>query len=286
MTPKQKQFHVAAYVTENIVADVIPYERLTHMHYSFLIPNNDGTFKPIANAWKLEKIVAQARAKNVSVLISVGGWGWDREFEIVAADPALRSTFVANLKAFLDQYQLDGVDLDWEYPDAGESAQNFLALIREMRAAMPQALISSAVVAYGDDVGLGIPQESFALMDYVVVMTYSGKDHGTQEQFHKGIDYWSARGLPKEKLIIGLPFYSEPGGIAYAKIAQADPSAAQVDSFNYLGVIENYNGIPTIQWKTKFALENAGGVAFWTLDHDAQGDLSLLKAIADVIHQK
>jgi GH18 family chitinase len=149
---------------------------------------------------------------------------------------------------------------------------------------MPDKLLTSAVVAYGDDHGLGIPQESFALMDYVVVMTYSGKDHGTLEQFDKGLAYWNGRGLPKEKLIIGLPFYSEPNVVPYAKLVKEDPAAAQTDSFEYLGVTENYNGIPTIQLKTKFAMANAGGVAFWALDNDAQGEFSLVNTIYQTAH--
>ena len=279
VTPAPPSFRIVAYATDGIIEQLIPYDKLTHINYSFLTPKDDGTFNPIVNGWKLKKIVANGHSQNVKVLISVGGWGWDSQFETVAADPSLRSAFVQNLKAFVEEYQLDGADIDWEYPDAGQSSQNFLALIRELRAAMPDKLLTAAVVAYGDDTGLGIPQESFALMDYVVVMAYAGSDHGTWEQFDKGLAYWNARGLPRDKLVIGLPFYSEPGGVPFAKLVEQDPAAAQSDSYPYLGATENYNGIPTIEAKTKFALANAGGVAFWALDHDAQGEFSLVHAI-------
>ena len=277
-------FHIVAYATDGIIESLIPYDKLTHINYSFLTPKLDGTFNQINNGWKLKLIVENAHKNDVKVLISVGGWGWDKQFETVAADPSLRSAFVHNLKSFVDDYQLDGADIDWEYPDAGQSAQNFLVLMKDLRTAMPEKLLTAAVVAYGDDHGLGIPPESFEFMDFVVVMTYSGKDHGTREQFEKGLAYWIARGLPRDKLIIGLPFYSEPNGVSFAKLVAEDPAAAQTDSFDYLGVTENYNGIPTIQTKTKFALENAGGVAFWALDHDAQGEFSLVKAIYEMVH--
>ncbi len=283
-TPAPKPFHVVAYATDGIIESLIPYDKLTHINYSFLTPKDDGTFNRISNGWKLKLIAENARKQDVKVLISVGGWGWDQQFETVASDPSLRSAFVRNLKAFVDEYRLDGADIDWEYPVEGQSSLNFLALMRELRAAMPDKLLTAAVVAYGDDAGLGIPQESFAVMDFVVVMAYAGKDHGTQEQFDKGLAYWTARGLPKDKLVIGLPFYSEPGGISFAKLVEEDPSAAQVDSFEYLGASETYNGIPTIRYKTKFALENAGGVAFWALDHDTQGELSLVNAIDQTVH--
>jgi GH18 family chitinase len=284
-TPTPPAFRIVAYATDAIIESIIPYEKLTHINYSFLTPKEDGTFNPINNGWKLNSIVENAHAHNVKVLISVGGWGWDKQFETIAANPESRGVFVQNLKAFVDEYQLDGADIDWEYPDAGQSSQDFLALMRELRAAMPEKLLTAAVVAYGDDNGQGIPQESFALMDFVTVMAYAGKDHGTMEQFEKGLSYWNGRGLPKEKLVIGLPFYSDPNGVAYAKIVKANPAASQMDSFEYIGVMENYNGMPTIQLKTKLAMESAGGVAFWALDHDAQGELSLVNAIYQTVNK-
>jgi GH18 family chitinase len=42
---------------------------------------------PSINAWKLKKIVETGHAKNVQVLISVGGWGWDKQFEDDGSQP-------------------------------------------------------------------------------------------------------------------------------------------------------------------------------------------------------
>ena len=282
-TPSAPSFIILAYVTEGIIADLIPYEKLTHINYSFLTPKADGTFNRISNGWKLKQIVETAHEHGVRVCISVGGWGWDAQFEELAADPRTRSAFVQNLKAFVVEYGLDGVDMDWEYPDPGQSSQSFLALIKELRAAMPEKLLTTAVVSHGDEHGLGIPSESFELFDFVNVMTYDGPDHGTMEQFERGLAYWSQRGLPKEKIILGAPFYGDPN-LPYFKIVQADPAAAQTDTIEYYGTTYHYNGIPTIQAKTRIAMENAGGILFWTLDHDAQGELSLLNAIYEAAH--
>jgi len=281
--PSSSQFIILAYVTDGIVADIIPYDKITHINYSFLTPKADGTFNPINNDWKLKQIVDASQKHNIRVSISVGGWGWDTQFEEMAANPETRSAFVQNLKAFVDEYQLDGVDIDWEYPDPGQSSQKFWALIQELRAALPDKLLTTAVVSYGDEHGLGIPSESFELFNFVNIMTYDGPDHGTMEQFEKGLSYWSERGLPKEKIVMGVPFYGDPN-TAYFKIVQADPSAAQLDSFDYFGTILHYNGIPTIQSKTRIAMERAGGIMFWALDHDAQGKLSLVSAIYETVH--
>jgi GH18 family chitinase len=284
MTPAPAPFRIIAYATDGVIEILIPYDRLTHINYSFLTPNADGTFNPIVNGWKLKKIVETGDTRDVQVLISVGGWGWDKQFEEMAADPESRGAFVRNLKAFVDEYQLDGADIDWEYPDPGQSSLNFLALIRELRAAMPDKLLTTAVVAYGDEYGMGVPSETFELFDFVNIMTYAGRDHGTMEQFNKGLEYWSGRGLPEEKIVLGVPFYSEPGGISFAKLTKNDPASAKMDSFDYIGAQQNYNGIPTIQEKTRIAMEESGGIMFWALDHDAQGEYSLVEAIYQVVH--
>jgi chitinase len=281
---EDKSFRIVAYATDAIITNLIPYDKLTHINYSFIIPNPDGTFETINNAWKLEEIVESAHKQNVRVSIAVGGWGWDGQFEEMAANPESRTTFVKNLKDIVDQYQLDGVDIDWEYPDPGQSAQNYLALMKELRAALPDKLISTAVISYGDDTGLGIPDESFELVDYVNVMTYDGNIHGSMEEFEEGIKYWSERGVQKEKLNIGAPFYSRPSEISFAKLVQTDPAAAQLNTYEYNGTPEMYNGIPAIQDKTRLAMEKTGGIMFWALDHDAQGEFSLVNAIYQIVH--
>lgn len=282
MTPAPPPFRIIAYATDGIIENLIPYEKLTHINYSFLTPKDDGTFNSINNGWKLKKIVENGHKHNAQVLISVGGWGWDKQFETVAANPELRSAFVQNTKAFVDKYQLDGADIDWEYPDAGQSSQNFLALITELRAAMPDKVLTTAVVSYGEN-SAGISSEAIALLDFVNVMTYDGPDHGTMDQFKQGLSFWIARGLPKEKIVMGVPFYGDPN-LPYFKIVAEDKSAAQTDTFDYFGTTYRYNGIPTVQAKTKLAMEKASGIMFWTLDFDAQGDLSLVNTIYKTAH--
>ena len=287
--PVASAFRIIAYATEEIAEKDIPYDKLTHINYAFLTPKDDGTFNPINNDRKLRLIVQNGHAHNIKVLISVGGWGWDAQFETMAAKPKLRSAFVQNLKAFVDEYQLDGADIDWEFPDAGQSSLDFLALVTELHDAMPNKLLTAAAEAYGDN-GMHILSKAFELFDYINVMSYDGPDHGSMNQFQQALLFWTARGLPREKLVMGVPFYARSQGssteaIAYSDLIKTDPAAAQVDKFEYAGATEIYNGIPTIQAKTKLAMQQAGGIMFWDLDDDAQGNLSLVNAIYQTARQ-
>jgi chitinase len=287
--PVSEAFRIVAYATEGIADDQIPYGKLTHINYSFLIPNADGTFQPIGNSVKLRKIVESAHRHNVNVSIAVGGWGWDSQFEEMASKPDARAAFVLNLQRLVRDFGLDGMDIDWEYPEPGQSSQNFLALIRELRAAFPGKILTAAVVSHGNANGMGIPAESFAPLDFVNIMTYDGPEHGTMEHFNKGLIYWKGRGLPQAKMVMGVPFYSRvkgsPGESApFARLVAANPAAANADTFELSGARHSYNGIPTIQQKTRVALESAGGIMFWVLDADAPGDLSLVNAIYQIAH--
>jgi GH18 family chitinase len=279
-------FRIIGYVTDAAVVSAIPYEKLTHINYAFLLPKDDGTFVPLNNGWKLDEIVERAHAQNVKVLVSVGGWGWDAQFETVAANPGKRAVFVRELVSIVDQYQLDGADIDWEYPDPGTSSQNFLALIRELRTALPKGkLLTAAVVAHGDEHGQGVLAEAFEVFDFINIMAYDGgQPHSSMELAETSLDYWLGRGLPPEKTVLGVPFYARPQEITYRKIVQADPAAADTDIFDYYGTKLNYNGVPTIQAKTRLAMQKASGIMVWELSQDAPGDLSLLNAIYTTVH--
>jgi GH18 family chitinase len=130
---------------------------------------------------------------------------------------------------------------------------------------------------------MGILPETFAIFDFVNIMTYDGPDHGSMEQFNQGLAFWSDHGLPSDKIVLGVPFYGDPD-LPYRKFVADDPAAAQLDSYEYLGTTYHYNGMPTVRAKTQIALEKAGGIMFWTLDFDALGEFSLVNVIYQTVH--
>ena len=71
-----------------------------------------------------------AHANNVKVSVAIGGWndGDDSLFELMASNSQSRDFFVKQVMSFVEQYNLDGVDMDWEYPDKGKSAEYFAIL--------------------------------------------------------------------------------------------------------------------------------------------------------------
>lgn len=259
----------------------VQYSKLTHINYAFLLPTSTGGLQAIDNPAKLQSLVSTAHANNVKVLISVGGWnnGDDSGFESLAANSTYRNNFVTNMINFVNQYGLDGVDIDWEYPDPGASANNYITLMTQLSTEMHNRgkLLTGAIVGTG---GASILSSAFALVDFYNLMAYdyNNFDHSTYNYATQSVSYWRGRGLPASKTVLGVPFYGRPTWESYAQLLArgANPYA---DVFDNVG----YNGITTIKQKTNLAFDQGSGVMIWELSQDATGANSLLSAIHEVV---
>ncbi len=255
----------------------INYDKLTHINYAFALSDVSGNIS-VENISKLQSLVSQAHAKNIKVLISVGGWT-GRE-DLGTAIHNASSTLVDNLVKFMQDYQLDGVDIDWEYPD---DATIFAFFMKNLGSRVHgQGKLLTAALSASDWGGGKVNSDALAAMDFATIMAYddNGDQHSSYALAQSATNYWKGKGLSKSKLILGVPFYGYKGsdrsvGYAFRDILAADPGAANKDSSN--GV--SYNGIPTIQQKTQLAMDNGQGVMNWELSQDATGESSLLNAI-------
>lgn len=276
------QFKVIGYMP-SWAGDVnaVQYSKLTHINYAFLLPTSTGGLQAIENSSKLSSLVSKAHANGVKVMISVGGWnnGDDGAFESLAGNSSYRTAFTNNIVAFVNQYGLDGADIDWEYPDAGTSANNYVTLMTQLATALHTRgkLLTAAVVGTG---GASILSSVFSQVDFLNLMAYdyNNYDHSTYSYASQSITYWKGRGLPAAKAVLGVPFYGRPSWESYAALI-ARGASPYADTYSGVG----YNGITTIKSKTDLAYDQAGGIMMWELSQDAVGTYSLLSAIHDEV---
>ena len=93
----------------------------THIHFAFANVTKD-TFKPEITDEKVkEQFEIFKGMKRFKRIISFGGWAFSAEaptYQILrdAVKEANRDRFRANLLKFVEDHNLDGLDLDWEYP--------------------------------------------------------------------------------------------------------------------------------------------------------------------------
>ena len=276
------QFKVIGYMP-SWTGDVntVQYSKLTHINYAFLLPTATGGIQSIENPGKLQSLVSLAHSNGVKVMISVGGWnnGDDSGFETLAGNSSYRNTFVNNMISFVSTYNLDGVDIDWEYPDDGASANNYVTLMTQLATEMHNRgkLLTAAVVGTG---GNSILASVFNVVDFLNLMAYdyNNYDHSTYSYAQQSMSYWRGRGLPQSKCVLGVPFYGRPSWETFAQLVArgADPYA---DTYSGVG----YNGITTIKNKTNLAFDQGNGIMMWELSGDATGANSLVSAIHEVV---
>ncbi|NND79717.1 MAG: chitinase, partial [Maribacter sp.] len=134
---------MAYYVPEKEYApEKLPLDQLTHIIFSFTnVIDGEMKFTHDENGEKLMQLVAQrTHHQKLKVMIACGGWGADG-FSDMAHTAENRMKFVSSVIEFNKKYDLDGLDIDWEYPaipaaNTGarpEDKQNFTLLMKELR---------------------------------------------------------------------------------------------------------------------------------------------------------
>jgi chitinase len=290
-------FKIIGYYFEGFQGNIdqnVQFDKLTHIMYAFLIPAEDGSLIGINSPEKLRLIVEKGHKNGVKVLISVGGWSYngallDSTFEKMAASDGARNKFVKNVVNFVDEYNLDGVDMDWEYPDLGQSSKNYEKLIVDLNVKLKNrgkyltaAVPGSIFKDRGWESAEAVSDRCLKEFDWINIMAYDGENgpgHSTFSFSETSLGYWNHRGVPKEKLVLGVPFYGRLNYKSYKDLV------AENRNYAYQDVVKNnkftcyYNGIETIKEKTRLALRRGSGIMAWEISLDTNDDLSLLKTI-------
>jgi chitinase len=141
-----EKFEVTGYVFTRgtaLVEGQIDPTKLTRINYAFAnIKDGRMVLGEPADAQNFAMLTAMRNGhQGMTVLVSVGGWLWSTNFSDMARTPESRLAFEDSVMIFLRRYDLDGLDIDWEYPGlpgAGhpfraEDKENFTALTRELR---------------------------------------------------------------------------------------------------------------------------------------------------------
>lgn len=312
--------YIASFTDMKAAIDKTDLNKLTHINLSFTNPDADGklvkdgimTCMPgmaggNVSAADVRYVIDKAQAAGVKVLASVAGGvippcsgNWETLLQ-----PENRDGLVDNLISFMEDFGLDGIDVDIEGAvlTSIDNAGNYTPFIQALSEQLIERnkLLTCATASY---VGGMIPISSIPYFDFVNIMSYdtigpswgqAGSEHSTYDMAVAHVEIWKERGLSKEKLVLGVPFYGYGFGDAYlsdytyasilakfgADAATRDLMGTACATCEYI----TYNGAATIKAKTQLALKEGSGVMIWELSQDAAGADSLLKVIDDEIKQ-
>ena len=184
----------------------IDVTKITHLNYSFgliyhdealneqNVPNDPEKLHTIYLPDKVKsdlKQIPELKKKNpnLKVLLSVGGWGC-RGFSALASTAEGRKKFANSALEIVKEYNLDGIDIDWEYPVNGgwgvidskpEDKENYTLLLKTLRQTLPRkTLLTIAAAANPSFIKEWTDFESIVqYLDFVNIMTYD-LGYGTQ----------------------------------------------------------------------------------------------------------
>ncbi len=214
---------------------------LTHVNISFAkVVDVEGTVSfECADKAKLHAFRKQN--PNIIMSIAIGGWGAGN-FSEAASSSKTRKNFIKTTLEIIKEYNLDGVDLDWEYPCVSSSGissspadkQNFTMLMCELREALSvyeqqvdQKMILTFAAGASDKLVQCVELDKlYEITDFMNLMTYDmGGSFGTTG-FHsslyesklcssKGgayyVDLYHNHGYKKDKIVYGAAFYGRGG---------------------------------------------------------------------------
>ncbi|KRG86585.1 hypothetical protein ABB34_06595 [Stenotrophomonas daejeonensis] len=179
----------------------------------------------------------------LKVLLSIGGWGAGN-FSEAAATVAARARFIDSGVALVHEFDLDGLDIDWEYPTLGDAdishapgdRRNFTLLLEQLRARLDgegkgrrHYLLTIAAAEGRFAAGLELPRIARSL-DWINLMTYDFHGSLTPTTGHHAglsrsplaapqdrdteaaVRYFLDAGVPADKINVGVPFYGRTFG--------------------------------------------------------------------------
>jgi chitinase len=240
-----------------------------------------GNFKAIYNLKKANR--------HLKVLLSIGGWTYSPSFHPVVVNPAFRANFVESSVKLLEDYGLDGLDVDYEYPADEAQAAGYVELLKEMRAALDakaakkgndcKFLLTIAAPCGPDKYKkLHIPAMD-RYLDFWNLMAYdfSGSWDATanhQANLYGGaisasaaVDHYIAQGVQRHKLILGIPLY----GRSFMNTTGPGCSFSGIGTGTWEAGVYDYRALPLPNSSVE---TNKTTVASWSYDGSKQEMIS------------
>lgn len=229
------------HATEGYPLSNVSWDKYNTMYYSFAITTPDVNSISLegSNGLLLPSFVSEAHAHGVEAHIAIGGWGGSIYFSSNVATAENRTAFVRTVINFVRQYNLDGVNFDWEYPDkqgigcniiSSDDTANFLSFLQQLREQSSNLTISAAVSLTPFRDSSGSPStdvSAFAkVLDYVAIMDYDvwgswstgvgpnaplddscASSSEQQGSAASAVKAWTNAGMPVDQIVLGVPSY-------------------------------------------------------------------------------
>lgn len=301
------QYKVVTYLPtwKNYPANVNNFDvsKVTHICIAFANPDAAGNLIVTDNGQSgVATIVNAAHAKGAKVMISIGGWNCP----IATYSNLLRTkkdAFVASILKYVTDNNLDGVDVDLEgnvVDGTNVTAAEYQAFIVSLGDGLHAKgkEISAALANWFSQYITSTAMNKFDFInmmayDLTIAPTTAAGPHSPMSWAQDNFNHWKNKGMPANKLVLGVPFYGYAWGSYasagasqdYCAIVTKYPGAENSDQQGTGSNAVYYNGIPTIKAKAQYVKTSGmAGIMIWEQTGDCSGPKSLLDAIHTILN--
>ena len=256
---------------------------VTHLILFAGSPRPDGSVDFSRVSPELIGMGKRARAvSGLKLQVCVGGWVRSRSFAGAVSSPERRRRFVDEVARFCIENQLDGVDIDWEFPKSDTERDDFTSFLGQLSGEMrPRGLVLSVAVSSS----YPLPEEALPFVDQVNLMSYQPWTARPYERWlEDSLITILESGVEASRLNLGTPFFTkELGGERRAfswKKMQENGFELPASEFQFSPV---GTGILDLRMDLieKYQL---GGIMVWEFGHDsADPDHSLLHHLSEKV---
>lgn len=211
-----------------------------------------------------------------------------------------------NLLAFVEEYGLDGVSFDYEYPEKLKDYTVYKKFVKELKTSLPEGKMLTAALSIWN-IGVGkLTKKDLEYFDSIEIMSYDMFDErGNHAAFYTSaydvVDRLIGKGLDLKKINLGVPYYSRPvnadpfWGNYYDVADKLSPfensyteAYTDINGVSHPELRNYYNGRQMIYDKTAFAMDaGLGGIMIWHFRTDSfDPELSLTNTIAKAIAER
>jgi chitinase len=316
-------YRIIGYVADGPTLPKISANKLDVVNFAFaeVNPAHEVFLPKETAARSLAGLVALRKINpDLKVLLSIGGWGAGHFSEAALTD-ASRARFADTALELVRRHDLDGVDIDWEYPAhpgpgisyRPEDKQNFTRLLTVVRkklnglsAANGGRTYLLTIAAADGEAAKGLEIAKIArVLDWINLMTYdfygsltpttghhaalyrsrtASPDSRTTQQ---AVDEFIKAGAPPRKINIGLAFYGRTfGDVATEQHGLHQRFGSDGGFISWQGIARDHLGKPGV---VRYWDEEAQAAWLWNEEQRrliSYDDPQALKAKARFVQQR